>query len=110
MKHIFTFFLIFFFIVNSFAQIGGEHTFAILNFNPSVRTAAMGGEHVSLFDDDVDIAVINPGFLNSKMSNQVSFSFIDYFTDINAAVFKKYIHIRHRAPRHREVTIMSFTA
>lgn len=84
MKRLFTFSLLFVLANISFAQIGGENTFAVLDFNPSVRTAAMGGELISISDNDVDIAATNPALLNSKMHKQISFSFIDYFTDINA--------------------------
>lgn len=84
MKRLFTFSLLFVLANISFAQIGGENTFAVLEFNPSVRTAAMGGELISISDNDVDIAATNPALLNSKMHKQISFSLIDYFTDINA--------------------------
>ncbi len=84
MKRLFTFSLLFVLANISFAQIGGENTFAVLDFNPSVRTAAMGGELISISDNDVDIAATNPALLNSKMHKKISFSFIDYFTDINA--------------------------
>ena len=84
MRRSFIFSLLFFLIVKSFAQIGGENTFAILDFNPSVRTAAMGGELISIIDNDVDVAVSNPALLNSRMHQKISFSFIDYFTDVNA--------------------------
>ncbi len=84
MKRLFTFSILFVLANISFAQIGGENTFAVLDFNPSVRTVAMGGELISISDNDVSIAAINPALLNSKMHKQICFSFIDYFTDINA--------------------------
>ena len=84
MKRLFTFSILLIFYTNLFAQIGGEHTFAVLDFNPSVRAAAMGGELISILDNDVDIAAVNPALLNGKMNKQISFSFIDYFADISA--------------------------
>lgn len=84
MKRLFIFLLLFVIANISFAQIGGENTFAVLDFNPSVRTTAMGGELISIIDNDVDITATNPALLNSKMHKQISFSFIDYFNDINA--------------------------
>ncbi|OUV75311.1 MAG: hypothetical protein CBC83_02725 [Flavobacteriales bacterium TMED123] len=84
MKRLFIFSLLFVIANISFAQIGGENTFAILDFNPSVRTNAMGGELISIIDNDVDITATNPALLNSKMYKKISFSFIDYFNDINA--------------------------
>tara|TARA_E500000331_G_C17237611_1_gene705540 strand:+ start:852 stop:1883 length:1032 start_codon:yes stop_codon:yes gene_type:complete len=84
LKRLFIFSLLFVIANISFAQIGGENTFAILDFNPSVRTNAMGGELISIIDNDVDITATNPALLNSKMYKKISFSFIDYFNDINA--------------------------
>ena len=84
MKRTFLFSLLFTLITNLFAQIGGENTFAILDFNPSVRSTAMGGELIAIFDNDVEMAANNPALLNNKMHQQISFSFVDYFSDINA--------------------------
>ena len=84
MKRTFLFSLLFTLTTNLFAQIGGENTFAILDFNPSVRSTAMGGELIAIFDNDVEMAANNPALLNNKMHQQISFSFVDYFSDINA--------------------------
>ncbi len=83
MKRTFLFPLFFFLTTNLFAQIGGENTFAILDFSTSSRTTAMGGELIAVFDNDVNLAANNPALLNSKMKKQISFSFVDYFSDIN---------------------------
>ena len=66
------------------AQIAGESTFAILDFSTSARTIAMGGELMSVHDNDVNLAGSNPALLNTKMNRQISFSFVDYFSDISA--------------------------
>ena len=84
LKRTFLFSLLFTLITNLFAQIGGENTFAILDFNPSVRSTAMGGKLIAIFDNDVEMAANNPALLNNKMHQQISFSFVDYFSDINA--------------------------
>ena len=84
MKRTFLFLFSFFFITNLFSQIGGENTLAILDFSTSARTTAMGGELIAVFDNDVDMAANNPSLLSKKMDNQSAFSFVDYFSDINA--------------------------
>ena len=73
-----------FFTTTLIAQIGGESTFAILDFSTSARTIAMGGELMSVYDNDVNLVGSNPALLNAKMNRQISFSFVDYFSDINA--------------------------
>lgn len=84
LKRTFLFIFFLFFTTKIFSQIGGENAFAFLDFNTSARTIAMGGESIAIFDNDVDMAANNPSLLNIKMDNQISFSFVDYFSDINA--------------------------
>lgn len=73
-----------FFTTTLIAQIAGESTFAILDFSTSARTIAMGGELMAVYDNDVNLVSSNPALLNVKMNRQISFSFVDYFSDINA--------------------------
>ena len=73
-----------FFTTTLIAQIGGESTFSILDFSTSARTIAMGGELMAVYDNDVNLVSSNPALLNVKMNRQISFSFVDYFSDINA--------------------------
>ena len=68
-----------FFTTTLIAQIGGESTFAILDFSTSARAIAMGGELMSVYDNDVNLVGSNPALLNAKMNRQISFSFVDYF-------------------------------
>ena len=79
-----------FFTTTLIAQIAGESTFSILDFSTSARTIAMGGELMSVHDNDVNLAESNPALLNSKMNRQISFSFVDYFSDINAVFFENF--------------------
>tara|TARA_B100001964_G_scaffold107768_1_gene120354 strand:+ start:686 stop:1717 length:1032 start_codon:yes stop_codon:yes gene_type:complete len=83
-KHIFLSFLFLFLTVALFSQIGGEKTFAVLDFSTSSRTAAMGGELISVYDNDVNLIIANPSLLNRKMNGQIAFTFVDFFSDINA--------------------------
>ena len=76
--------LLLLFPVYLFAQIGGERTYALLDFQSSARVMAMGGELISIIDNDVDLGKNNPALLNQQMDNQISFSFVDYFSDIHA--------------------------
>lgn len=54
-----------------------------LNLNSSSRILSLGGESISIIDDDVSLASITPSLLNPSMDKQVSFNFVDYFFDIN---------------------------
>ncbi len=55
------------------AQVtGGHHVFQFLTLSPSARVTALGGVHLSVRDDDVALAALNPAALNPAMSGQVS--------------------------------------
>ncbi|MEL6657792.1 MAG: type IX secretion system protein PorQ [Bacteroidota bacterium] len=56
------------------AQVGGLFTYEFLNFAPSARVSALGGTHIAVVDDDVNIANANPATLNALMHQQLSFS------------------------------------
>ncbi|MEZ4984962.1 MAG: type IX secretion system protein PorQ [Saprospiraceae bacterium] len=56
------------------AQIGGLFTYEFLNFSPSARISSLGGTHIAVMDDDVNIGAVNPAALNPEMHQQLSFS------------------------------------
>lgn len=67
------------------AQTGGTHIWAFLNTPVSSRGTALGGQQISIFDNDVNLVHFNPSLLNGSMSNHVSLSFADYLADIRYA-------------------------
>ena len=76
---------IFFIIVlplSLFSQISNS-SFSSLNLNSSSRSTALGGDIISVVDDDVSLACVTPSLLNESMNNKIAFNFVDYFTDIN---------------------------
>ncbi len=56
------------------AQVGGLFTYEFLNFAPSARISALGGTHIAVMDDDINIGATNPAVLNPLMHEQLSFS------------------------------------
>jgi hypothetical protein len=64
-------------------QIGGKGTYQFLNLPNSARIAALGGNFLTINDNDIGLALANPSLINEKMNNQLGFSFVDYFTDVN---------------------------
>jgi hypothetical protein len=64
-------------------QVGGKGTYQFLNLPNSARIAALGGNFLAINDDDITLTLANPSLINSNMHNQVGFSFVDFFTDIN---------------------------
>lgn len=58
----------------AYAQLGGLHTYSFLNLSPSARVSALGGNLITVRDDDANLAYHNPGLLNEAMHQQLSFS------------------------------------
>lgn len=58
----------------AYAQLGGLHTYSFLNLSPSARVTALGGNLITVRDDDANLAYHNPGLLNEEMHGQLSFS------------------------------------
>lgn len=82
MRKLFSLFLLSFSFVAS-AQIGGSGTYEFLNLPVSARTASLGGNIMSVKDDDINASFQNPSLLNPTMDNSLSLSYINYFAGIN---------------------------
>ena len=67
----------------SSAQIGGSNTYEFLNIPISARVAGLGGNIIAVHDNDPTIALGNPSLLNAEMNGMVTFSYLNYFADIN---------------------------
>lgn len=74
-------------ISNLFAQIGGNGTYAFLKIPATARIEGLGGNIVSLYDNDLSIVNSNPANLNADMNNQVVMSFNNYFANIGQGYF-----------------------
>ncbi len=69
--------------VSATAQTGGNNTYEFLNLPISARVSALGGNLISVKDNDLNVSLINPSLLSDSMSNNVALSYINYFADIN---------------------------
>ena len=67
------------------SQTGGAHIWAFLDTPVSSRGSALGGQQISIYDNDVSLVHFNPSLLNGSMSNNVSLSYADYLADIRFA-------------------------
>jgi len=64
-------------------QKGGESTYSFLGLTNSARVAALGGEVVSLMDDDINMVFHNPALLSPGMHNNLSLNYVNYFAGVN---------------------------
>lgn len=95
MKKVFLLFLILS-PIHVFSQVGGEHVFRTLNIPGSAQVAGIGGSYIPVVNNDLELALFNPSILDSSMNNQLSLSYVNYFSDINFgyAAFAKTINKR----------------
>ena len=81
-------FVFLFLLVNyGYCQDGGRSVFSFINIEASPRSEAMGGNIIAIYDSDLSLGQITPSLLNSSMNNNIFFSYIDYFADINLFSF-----------------------
>lgn len=66
-----------------FAQKGGRNTYAFLGLGAPARVAALGGDFVSIADNDVAVAFSNASLITPEISNQLILNYISYFSGIN---------------------------
>ena len=88
-KHIV--FYIFTLLPMAIAAQGGEHAFSFLRLPYSSHAAALGGENISLIDDDITLAMHNPALLANVSDNTINLTYMSYMRDCNAggAAFSK---------------------
>jgi hypothetical protein len=72
--------LTFFFSVKG--QIGGDNVYEFINLAPSARVTALGGNLITVMDDDINLAFANPGLLNPSMHHQLAFNHNFHLADI----------------------------
>lgn len=66
------------------AQTTGEEGFEFLNLPYSSHASALGGENISLIEDDASLAFHNPALLQSVCPETVSFGYMNYMKGVNA--------------------------
>ncbi len=54
------------------AQTGGENAFPFLNLMYNAHNASLGGDFLTGYGDDINLGVLNPSMINSKMNKGIS--------------------------------------
>lgn len=71
------------FSIQSSAQTGGKSAYKFLNLTSSARVAALGGNFLTIHDNDLSLALANPSLISPQMKNSLSLNFVDGFDGIN---------------------------
>lgn len=56
-------------------QIGGNNVYEFLNTSPSARITALGGNLITIRDNDLNLAYANPASLNKTMHQGIAFNY-----------------------------------
>lgn len=70
--------------MSSMAQTGGKYIYNFLNLSYSSRLMGLGGNLISVHDDDPTLMLTNPSYVSDRHHNQLALNFTDYFTTSNA--------------------------
>ncbi|MFC2118731.1 type IX secretion system protein PorQ [Bacteroidota bacterium] len=82
-KTIISFLFILFLCSSNMAQISGDGVYLFLKLNYSARESALGGNLISVKDNDLSLITGNPSLLNAEMDNNILLSYINYFANVN---------------------------
>lgn len=88
-------FLLALFSLNCFAQIGGNSAFEFLNLPTSARSAALGGNNLTLNDNDLNMVNNNPALLSDSMQGAMCLNYLNYISDISLTTFA----YAHKVPK-----------
>ncbi|MDR9415657.1 MAG: type IX secretion system protein PorQ [Gracilimonas sp.] len=77
------------------AQSNSGTIFRFLEVAPTARTAALGGNHVGLYDADFSLIHINPAYLRKGASGSVSASFMNFLGGANMGFTSGAYHIEN---------------
>lgn len=70
--------------LQSHAQIGGRYLFEFLRLDNSARITALGGNLITVKDDDIALALKNPASLDSTNHGSITFQHNFYLSDIQS--------------------------
>ena len=91
MKFKYIIFYIFLFVTLTASAQGGEYTFKYLRLPYSSHAAALGGDNISLIEDDLSLTMHNPALLTNVSDKTINLSYMSYMGDCNVggAAFNK---------------------
>jgi hypothetical protein len=65
------------------SQTAGNRTFTFLDIPMTARAAAIGGNNMAIWGDDINLVYSNPALLNPAMHRQAALNYCNYTGDLN---------------------------
>ena len=69
--------LLIFASISSMGQKGGESVYNFLHLTNSARVSALGGDNISINDDDINLVFHNPALLSSGMDQNMNLNYVN---------------------------------
>jgi len=69
--------------IQTSAQTWWKTTYKFLNLTNSARIAALGGNFLTIHDNDLSLVLANPSLITPQMHNNLTINFVDYFAGTN---------------------------
>ena len=66
------------------AQVGGKYVYNFLNISYSSRLMGLGGNLLSVHDNDPTLLFTNPSYISERQHNALALNYINYFASTNA--------------------------
>lgn len=76
---------------------GGEYAFNFLRLPYSARASALGGDNISLIDDDITLAFHNPALLTNVSDKTINIAYMSYMQDCNVGGAAYSMHFGKRS-------------
>ncbi len=83
MKKSLSILFVFSLVISAKSQIGGPTTYRFLEIPMPARAAALGGNSMSIWGDDINLSYSNPALLNQHCVKQVAVNYSNYIADMN---------------------------
>ena len=78
-----TFLVLFSCLAPAKAQVAGMSTLSILDMPASARAAGVGFDYLSVYGDDLTLALCNPSLITDRLNNQLSVGYVNMFSGAN---------------------------
>lgn len=74
--------------------MGGNSTYKFLTLPNAARVAALGGNSITLKEDDLNLVFHNPSLLSTEMDNNLVINYVNYLADVNFGYVSYAINFR----------------
>ncbi|MBE8724829.1 type IX secretion system protein PorQ [Flavobacterium hungaricum] len=110
LKHLVLFFTILIYST-AFGQVGGRYTYQFLNLTTSPRQAALGGDIITIYDEDVNQAMSNPALINADMDNHLAINYGNYYGEASYGTASyAYTYDRHVQTLYAGINYVNYGA